>query len=443
MTRDRLSASRRGFLALAGSATLAGCGAVGSLWEDEPPTIDGGELRDAVSGETPTVTEPVPVDIEQSYLDGTTARARDLLSSVPAPFDAEEIPNGAIRTELERMYENATEALDRASEADSPAESMGRLRRARERARAVETAWAAIDGDRSRADVREAIPPVREEMDAFRGRWRYVGDDPVRAVLAHAQVEEWVAYTGRRLRNAGERPRHRRDNPVEVGEFAGSVESARAALDDAAYVYDRFASSLADSRSVGDGLRSAGESLTETLDERRAALPGDPHDDASALVDGDVEGTPAGFALSRLRDVEYAHGLADERATGRRASVVVSAHDTLIRVRAFEILRERVANGDHVRVTSADDVRAIREAAIEAVEEAAAADDDARLNRRAVHSLADFEYTDDELERYADQDEVEVAWLDRELGRYVVKEAMALATPETSAEVGDVIRSEL
>lgn len=436
--------TRRGFLALAGAAALAGCSTPGDMLGSDEPKIDGGAIRDALERDPPTVPETIPVDVEQKRLDETAERARNDLSSVPAPFDVSEIPNGRIRADLNRMHEDATAELGRAQSADSPAESMDRLRGARARAREVAAAWEAIDAGLTRDDVRETIPEVRDDFEAFRRRWRYVGDEPIRAVLAHAHVEDLVASAGRRLGSAGERHRGDPEGPLSVGAFAGWVERARAALDDAEYVYDRYRSSLDAARGVGEGLKTAGESLVETVDERRSELPNGTPGDPSSFVERDVEGTPAGYALSDLyQSIDYAHRLEDERATGQRANVVLSAHETLVRVRAFESLRERVERGDHATVEDASDVRAIREAAIDAVEEAAAADAHPRLDRRILRVARDFEYVDRELARYDEGDRVSPDSLVRDLGDYVLVETIARATPPTSATVADAIETHL
>ncbi|WP_134671505.1 hypothetical protein [Halorussus marinus] len=442
----RARTTRRGFLALAASAGLAGCNGFGYFSDDRGPTVEGAALSEVASTDPPTVTERFPVEVEQSYLDEAAATAREHLSAVPAPLDESDVPNGVIRQEVSRLYEEANEALADAAEATTTADAMGRLRDAREDARAAAAAWAAIDGDLDREAVRASIPTVRRALEEFQFRWRYVGQAPVRAVLAHAQIEERVGFAGRRLRGAGEhhrRYRRRPDNPLAIGEFAGEVESARAAIDDAAYVYDRYVASLGDPRPIGEGLRAVGESLVETLDERREALPGEPHAEASSLVDRDVEGTPIAEALTGLRDAEYADGLDDELATGRRASVVLSVHDTLAQVRAFERLRERVADGEFVRVETIEDVRTIRDAAVDAVAAAADSERHSRLDRRLLASLGDFGYADRQIEEYADRDQVPVDWLVPDLSYYVAIEARAREVPAASATVAEAIGSEL
>ncbi|ELZ29932.1 hypothetical protein C474_12886 [Halogeometricum pallidum JCM 14848] len=444
----RPTRSRRGVLALASSAALAGLAGCSGLdgvnpfGEDDPPTIDASALEEALSGETPTVPEPLPVDVEAAYVDRRVAESRESLSSIPAPFDAGEVPNGMIREEFGRLYDRATESLDRVSDAASPADALEALRYARRSIREVEAAWAAVDSGLTAADLEASVPTVREAYESFRERWRYVGDDPVRAVLVHAKLEELVADAGRRLDRAPGRTRHPGESALGVGEFAADLEAARAAVEQAGYLFDRFESSLASPRSVREELTAAGERLSSTLAARRDALsaPG-PESEAASYVEGDAELTPVAHALADLRrSVEYADDIEDERKTGQRARVVVSALRTLTRIRAFESLRERVENEAYVTVENAADVRAIREAAVEAVGNALDSAANPLLVRSALRT-GGFDYVADRLHRYDEQEEVSVTWLTDGLSGYVVVEATALATPETAAEAAEAIRS--
>ncbi|WP_128478777.1 hypothetical protein [Halorussus pelagicus] len=445
-TADAGRATRRGFLALAGTATLAGCNGVGDIGvfsgEDESPEIEGEALSDALSTVPPTVPERIPITVEQSQLDETTAAVRDRLEPVPTPFDTTEIPNGAIRNEISKMHEEATGALDDAASAPSPVEAMESLREARESARALAAAWEAIDAGLALADVRERIPRTRDAIETFRGRWRYVGDEPIRAVLVHGKIEELVAFAGRRIGSAGERYGRGLENPIRVGECAGALEGARAALADAEYLYDRYESSLADPRPIRSEMTAVGESLVRTLEDRLAALPDGNLREPSSFVERDIEGTPVATALGELyRELDYADGLEDEQATGQRAQVVLSVYETLVSARGFESLRERVANGDHATIKSASDVRQIRESAIEAFEDALASSGNSNLGQYVLsEEVGTFEYADRKLGEYDEDRDISADWLNEELGQYVAVGATARATPETSAGVADEIR---
>ncbi|ADQ68192.1 hypothetical protein C499_15240 [Halogeometricum borinquense DSM 11551] len=445
MTDKLTSTTRRGFLALAGTAALAGCSGLNPLSEDEETRIDATALQEAISGDAPAVTSLEPVNIEQSYIDRSVTEARERLSTVPAPFDAEEIPNGMIRADLTDEYEEAKADIEDVTNAESTYEAFQQLRGAHESVRTVAAGWRAIDGDVTYGDIQAEIPTVRDDMDGFRGRWRYVGDDPIRAVLAHAAIEDRVSYTGRRLQNDRVETRSDSKNPILLGEFAGEITAARVSLQCGEYLYDRFTASLDETRSVGAGLRAAGETLSSRLDKRRKALP-EPDRDPSSYVDADVEDTPIGYALDDLqRNVAFAHGIDNERATGQRANLVLSAFSTLIRIRAFERLRERAENDDYVTVESADDVRKLRNRAVDAVESAKESGEHPRLNRYSLRDVDHFDYVSRRLGRYTDEEDggVSARRINDIVEQYVLIEAIAQATPKTSAEAADVIQSNM
>lgn len=436
--------SRRAFLAAAataGTVALTGCGGFGPFAEgEEPATIDGAALRDAVSGDVPSVPESLPVAVERAYVDRRATNVRETLSAVPTPLEAERVPNGLIRTELSEMREEARTALDDAAAASSPVEALASLRRASEEATAASAGWRAVEGAFGFDDLFETASAVRRDVDDFRGRWRYAGDDPIRAVLTHAAVENRVAAAGRRLSGALETTRYRSENPISVGEAAGAVGRARASLADGAHVFERFASSLNGERSMRPVFRAAGESLTVTLNDRREALP-DADAEPSSYADAAVEGTAVGHALSELREaVSYGDGIDDERATGQRANVVLSAFWTLVRVRAFDRLRERVDDGDYVTVESAADVRELRAAAVRAIERASATGEHPRLDRHVLQLVEWLDGVESQVARH-DEEEVPVRWITRDLARYPIVEAMARETPATSADVADALRA--
>ncbi|AFK21007.1 hypothetical protein E6P09_17750 (plasmid) [Haloferax mediterranei ATCC 33500] len=438
----RGSATRRGFFALAGATALAGCTGLGDVLGDNPPKLDGGELKGVLSTPFPSVTERFPIPIEESYLNETAASVEQRLTTVPAPFDAQEIPNGAIREELSEMYDDATGELEDAADEPSPLETMRTLRDAREQTRAVTASWAAIDDGLAFADVRKSVPQIRSDIDAFRGQWSYVGDDPIRAILAHRELEVLVASAGRRSRDAPERYSREQETPILVGKFAGDLEEARAALDDAEYLYDRYESSMDDPRQVRSEIVSLADSLARTFRDRLKDLPNGDGQKPSSFVEPDIEDTPVAAAMTKLfRDLDYADGLADELKTGQRTRAILSAHESLVRVRAFESLRERVNDGEYVTVESTEDVRKIRNSAIAAFEDALASREKSRLNRYVLSQIdGAIRYADRELDDYDEDDDVSVGWINRELGQYVLVGAMARATPPTSATVADEIQ---
>ncbi len=443
MTVRRPRVSRRGVLALAGSAALAGCSGLGGSGGDgESPTIQGDALLSAVEGDWPALPETMPVEIEQSYLDEGVARARRLLAVAPAPLGPDEIPNGAIRREVRRSRTEATDALDAVADAESPRAAMSRVADARRHARAVAAAWRAIDAGLDRADLRDAAATIRDDLDAFRDEWRYVGDEPVRAVLVHGEIEQWVRGVDARLDRVRDPERRQRDDPVALGETAARVERARAALDDARHVHDRYVDAVGEPRRLRPTFEAAGRTLARRVDERRSGLPsGDPAE-PSSFVDGEVDRTPAAAALT---DIAYGAGIGRERdgpSAERPATRVLRAHDALANLRAFEAVLDRIRAGGYVTVSDAEDVRSLRDAAREATTEAAGSEEWPELDRTVLADLAGLvRYADRELRGYDADDAVSVEHVTRELGWYVEVAAVARATPPTSDAVAGIVRS--
>lgn len=435
--------TRRGFLALAGAASLAGCGLPDpqEVLHGEPPKVERAALAEIPAGDPPSVPETVPVEIRRSHLDDGVARARDLLASVPVPLDEAEIPNGAIREELARKHDRARETLDSVAEAASPLDAMDRVRDARGEARAVAAGWRAIDGELAGAEVRASARSVFDAAERFRTRWSYSGADPVRAAVVHAEIETRVDAAVNRAEHVVSGGRTDRENPVAVGELAGDIERARASLGDAGHLYDRLKASADGSRNLRAGFIAAAEALPSIAGTRRGDLPdGDPND-PSSYVAGDVDGTPIGEAIRRLAtDLEHDDAAHGARTADEYASAVLAVHGTLVRVRALDALVRRVAADEHVTVESADDARTIRTEAVAALEEALRNDDHPHLNRRALSDAAGrISYADRDLSRYDGDGTVSVSAAADELGEYVVAGALARATPPTSARVGRVL----
>lgn len=436
--------TRRETLALAGAAlgALSGCAGVENPFasEPEPVTISGSALSSTFDDEVAAITDPLPVTVETSYAEAQRSHVRELLSSVPTPLDASDVPNGAIRSELSAAYEEATGALDEADSAESPLPTLAALRDAREHAREVAAGWAAIDEGLTTADVATETEPISARAREFRERWRYVGqaDDPTAALLVHADVEDRVGTAVRSLERIG----HSRgptadESPVAVGELAADVEQARASLSDARYLYDRFESSIERATRFGRPFRSVDESLAAALDDRVAALP---TDEDATLTDEDAADAPIGHAISDLRRGVRHRNAGRDRETGRRASAVLSvAHDSRS-ARALAALEDRVERGAYVTVTSVDDVTALRRRAITATESVAETDRRPCLSRRlGAHLPASITSADEDVERYVGEESVEVRWVRRGLGRYVTAAAMARATPAVAEDVASAL----
>lgn len=436
--------TRRETLALAGAAlgALSGCAGVENPFtsEPEPVTISGSALSSTFDDEVPAITKSLPVTVETSYVEAQLSHVRELLSSVPTAFDASNVPNGAIRSELSEARERATSALDEAESAESALPALAALRDARAHAREVAAGWAAVDENLTTTDVETEAESISAKIREFRERWRYVGRaaDPTGALLVHAHVEDRLGTAVRFLDGIGNSHGPRTgESPVAVGELAADVEHARASLSDARYLYDRFESSLERPTRFGQAFRTVDESLAAALDDRVAAL----HTDEDAtLTDEDAADQPIGQAVSDLRrDVRHRSAERD-RETGRRASVVLSLANDSRRARALAALEERVESGAYVTVTSADDVTTLRRRAIAATESVAETERRPRLSRRLGEYLpVTITYADKEVGEYVDEESVDVRWITRALSEYVAAAAMARATPAVAGDVASAL----
>ncbi|MFB6107645.1 MAG: hypothetical protein ABEJ82_02240 [Haloplanus sp.] len=436
--------TRREAVALFGSTLLAGCsGSLPFTGEDDGPELDGAALRAVVDGDAPAYPKRLPVGIEASHLDASETRARDLLGSAPARFGRDEIPNGAIRAKMQDARDRTESDLSRAGESRTAFERLDALADARADARFVAGAWRAIDADLTRADLADEATDARRALDALRERWAYVGGDPVDATLVAAAVEERLDAGHRAAADAvhGHR-RYETGNPLGVGEAGESVERARTARSDAAYLSDRWRGSLDDPADRRSQLVAAHRTLAADLRAELSDLSDVDRDRPWAGLDGVDEDSLTAWALQELyrwvgpRRADRFDEV-DEEALARS---LLSMHETFASLWAFESVRESVADGEPYAVTSADDVAALRSAAVEALR---TADDETTapaLTRRRLSSLADrMRFADDRLSE--EDGSVEVTWVRRELATYVEVAAAARATPRASERVAAALRA--
>jgi hypothetical protein len=429
--------TRRGLLALSGSVALAGCSALPAPLGGQSRTVlDGQALGAVTSAAVPTIPQSAPVDVQQSHVDAHRRRVEELLATVPTPLGADDIPNGAMREELSDAVEAATDGLSEAAAAASPLAALDTLRDARREARTVAAAWRYVDAGLRREALTGEGEALADDVAAFRNRWTYRGEDPVRAVLVHAEIESLLAsveWEGDRP-GGGERP----ENPITVGERAAGIEHGRAALADAAHLYDRLLASADEDRDLGGAFVAAASSLVAAAEEATDDLPeGRP----SSFVDADIEDTVAAHTLQHLRDnADGANYLRETRDDGRHATAVRRAHRLLAYADAFETVRQQVVEGERYPVESARDVRERRSAAIRAIETAVGESERPHLTRTTAEEFdgivrfADREFTDP-------QDEVEVRWIARDVAEYVVVAAVADGLPAATETVVGALES--
>lgn len=433
--------TRRRLLAALTAPALAGCANLDLGFGEETTTLDGKALRSIATADAPPVPKTVPVTIAAAYLDERHRRARADLDAVPAPLDADDIPNGAVRARLQAMRERTRESLRRAETARSSFERMLALRNARERAATLRSAWRSIDGDLTRGGLLDDAETVEADLRAFRDRWEYLGRDPVDTALVGATIERGIDH-GLAVASVSERQlQFEAENPVTVGELGGDIARGRAALDDCAHLYDR--QTAGETSDFGAAVQAGATTLHDATARRRQTLPEYDSDDPSSSVGRDIEGTVSEYALEELYDrIRYASRRREPRIDARPGSAVLTAVEQLSALRAFASLYERVAAGESVAVESASDVETLRSRAVEAID---AATEEAPHAHLASRALADpvglVRYADRELENL--DREVEAAWLARDLAQYVVSAALARAVPDAVGRAVSALRGAL
>jgi hypothetical protein len=425
--------TRRALLFTAG----LGVGVLGAIGlerggSDAPDvSYDADALQRIATLGTPTTPRTLPVEITPAHLERHRDRARSLLSSAPADPD---IPNEAIAREYADRYETAVDALSRAETARTPAERLGDLRSARWFAADVSAIFAAYRGDLTRAEVLARREPIRRELASFRDRWRYVGDDPVVAIVVHREIESEIGYAESMLEQATERRGDEGSRVLRVGSAAGTVELARTAVADATFLYDQFVGGLddGDARALGDAFartaRVLGANVTErcpTVDASEREAEFDAGTVARPLLD-DAFSTVRWQCRDRLGGVRERAGV---------ASAVLAAGAADRDLRALDRAREAVERRAYDGTPSVEVARREKLAALEAVETARTATPAALAVRWAAAAAREIRYGDDDLDRTIDGGTVDASDVARTVASYAWGRARADATPAALSRV--------
>ena len=449
MSRDGDGAgiTRREALSLSGTAALAGLAGCGGRLSERLPggesdTIDAAALAEATRGETPTIPETLPVDIEQSFVDEQRDVSQAKLDATPAPFDEDEIPNGVIRERRNDAYDHALQSIRDVSGAPTAYERLGHATRARTAAHEVATAWGAIESTLAPDDLRASIPAVRDDVDAFEARWSPVGEDPVRAAVVHWEIERGLRGARRWLSVPDGQLRAAAGQSLELADIAVDIERARTDTAVGSYLFDRFRESLDEPTDRTDRLGAARRELRSRIDRRAEPLPTEHVEDPTSLVDRDIGTTTGVRALAELAS-DTQHRITDvaaDEGDPRLASDVLSATSTLTHIRAFGSLRDRIEGGDDVAVASADDVGALRSEAVDAIGAAQDVDRGELLTDALLPGFAgNIGWIDDQFDRGSGSIRVDsVAFAAM---RYVTVASLCRALPDTAAEATGVLRS--
>lgn len=427
------ASTRRGFLSAvatataAGAVALAGCGEIGSGAAETPDPILAGELPNVSRFEdtTPVLEDDLPVGIESDRLRGSADRVTGLLGTLPLPLEPADVPNGHVRRQLREAAEAATDGLDAARSATTGLAALNALRRGRAEARYAAEGWAFVAEGRTAAELRAEQSEVAADAEALRSAQEYRGDDRIRAVVLHAYVEE---FTRRALDDRGRSAEAGR--LLTVAEWGERAESARAYLEDARYVRDRFEASLPPTAESFEGtFADAAETLHAELSRRRDALPPEPDNEGAV---GSAERLRGRLRRNAVQRAENAPD------PDRPAGAVVEAVAGLADFGAYDRLRGRIEDGERFEVEAGADVREFRSAAIESVSAALEASPRPTLARRVLADAArSIAYGDDEVARY--RGSVRPNRLDDPVRRYVAATVRARSVPAACEDVIDAL----
>lgn len=422
------SATRRGVLAAAGGALLAGCSGLDEFSDSSDERIPSARLPDVTDdGESqPVVVETMPIDIERTLLAERVQRTTDLLATVPMSFGADDVPNGHVRTQLVEAGEDASGYIDDARSAQSRLTAVRSLQRARSEARFAAAGWGFVEDGTTETALRSEHEAVVEDAQSLRSDHAYLGKDSVEAVLVHAEVEQHLESV---LQDRTPSRSVNTDELLTVAEWGEHTEYARARVDDGRYLYDRFRGSLpADAGSIEETLTTAGESLVDELQRRKSDLPAEPTEGDRDLV----------WRLRyRLRDAaeSSARHAADEPGP---ASTVSRGAEGLTDFLANERIRGRIDDGEQFAVEEAADVHDARDQAVEALQAALEESPRPALARPILADAARLVVAaDEELARL--RGTVRPARLHDPVRRYITATARARSVPTACQQVLDAL----
>lgn len=408
--------SRRSLLAAVGASSLAGCSTVEEVFGSDDRMINAYELPDIDDDEIPSPVVPasIPVAIGPSHLDSARDRVTDLLAALPTPFGPAQIPNGHIREHLTDAAGDATDRLTEARTARTDLMALQSLRDARGQARYAAAGWAVAEEGLSAPTLqREHRHTTTDARTALEGH-EYVGTDPVRAAIVHAQIEITLhRATDTTVRTADE------GQLLTVAEWGEAAESAQAHLDDARHLDEQFTGSLpADAGSIETTLTEAAETLLGDVRSRRSSLPPEPTAEEWGLEE---------HLLADIRQEADDGPTRVTEATGP-ASAVLAGTDHLAKLRALDRVQKRIDAGEITGVDSAEDVRAARETVYDALDTALAESRSPDLARSVISNLS-WRVTNADRELARARGEVSPGQLDDIVAEYLLVTAVARATP--------------
>lgn len=428
--------TRRAVLLAAGLGVgLFGAAAVDTGDDTPDVSYDTAAVRRVAELGQPRLPASWPVSVEQSHAAASRERAESLLDAAP---EAPDIPNEAVAREYDDRYADAVGALARAAETRRPSERLASLRWARSRAADVNAVAAALVGELTHEAVLAKTDAVRESLDSLRGRWRYRGDDPTVAAAVHSDVENDVAHAEALLEQLSE-PRGRSERHVlGVGSNAGTVELARAVVEDAAYLHDGFVAGLDDPHRLRPTFDRAARTLAADVTTRCPDRRAEPWESRAERDPPAVVARPL-LRAARTETVGRCGRLDERRERSGVATAVVAAGAADRDLRAFEAVRTALKRGEYDRPRSVTSVRHEKLDALAAIQTAMGTPPSAVAVPWTGEAVDAVGRGDERLVRAIEGDHLDVRAVGEAVAWYAWGRRRAAAIPDALARLRGVL----
>ncbi|MBZ6496737.1 hypothetical protein [Natrinema longum] len=434
---NRQSTDRRRFLAgltAVSGVAVAGCSSLPWIDDETSGSFPVSEVASVLSPPAPRIDGPVPVQPDASAIETALERVDELVAPIPDPLTAEAVPNGVVRESITDARDEAGESRAEAADATGPAlyHALRDLRGGRASARQAMTTWAAIDDETLTADLEDEYsdlqPRVRDQHTSLAYRGNATDDELLRSALYYSRLEAALNRAVESLRRWG---LDGSATVIDTGEAAADLESAAATASGWEHLADRYEATLEEPVDLESILRGALERCVDHADG--VAFPAQDDDWFDEIGVGDIDETYLEHILWRTGGA-----VTDER---ERMETAVSDGDLgtglyhAVRFeqafRAFEVVRDRIADGSVSLPETLADVRDERETAIGAAETARDELTDPSPGALALAETGQrLEWTDQSVRRVADTDSDAVTSLNSEYGDYVRVRASLEVLPE-------------
>ncbi|WP_226006465.1 hypothetical protein [Natrinema salinisoli] len=434
---NRGSADRRRFLAgltAVSGIAIAGCSSLPWTDDETGRSFPVSEVASVLSPSAPRIDEPVPVRPDASAIETALERIDELLAPVPDPLTAESVPNGVVRESITDARDEAREIRTEAADATGPGlyHALRDLRGARADARQAVTTWSAIDDETVVDDLEdehgELQPRVRDQRASLAYRGNATDDELLRSALYYSRLESAL---DRAIESLRPWEIDESASVIDVGEAAADLESAAATAAVWEHCADRYEATLDEPIDLEPILRGGLERCVDHADG--VAFPAQDDDWLDEIGVGDIDETYLEHILWRTGDAvtDERERLRDAETSGDLGTGLYHAVRFEQAFRAFEIVRDRIADGSIALPETLADVRGEREAAIDAAETAR---DDVTGPSPGALALSEtvqrLEWADQSVRRLSDADSDAVTSLTGEYGDYVRVRASLEALPE-------------